>query len=574
MVELKDVNELLVENGLEEANLPFLSTGPARISFMAFQPKGDILPAADSLSVSGAVLAEQMTGFLSLAHTESVDCAICPEYSCPWNSLVASVQAGIFPRQGALWSIGCESITPTQVADRVTQLEATGITVLATTLVPGPGRFINFVCHLFHTVDEAGNGARVALLQAKTTPMGGTNYERDGLICGGRIFRFGRPGENRLVCLICSDVLSTDFRDRIVPELQMNTIVIHLQLNKDSAAAGFSEYRSRCCYIQPRTTEILCLNWAAGTRIRVGSGFQELVSDPKTIYYRTAHEIDGSDNEIIGNHRKGCFLTYWESMRTAAFIFHPDPQVFQFRASKPLMIGAAPAVKRTAPNMEARYEWEAGEWMNATNDADDKFGAYMAANPEAQPHLSPYLDRHVDLERLMQLSTGFALDEDSFDWRQMPSFRLAGDETSARLRLCWSQSGKGADQRSECQRRFRALALAIRDSPSLLPRLSAFNGADLNLTYDSTPIFRKFRNLVVGEKRGTVVFLGMDPPSTTLNDVKDRLSKRLYDHGEDRQILSVLYRDAEGCLKDHMDSTSSPSINDDPGVDPVDILNA
>ena len=87
-------------------------------------------------------------------------------------------------------------------------------------------------------------------------------------------------------------------------------------------------------------------------------------------------------------------------------------------------------------------------------------------------------------------------------------------------------------------------------------------------------MFRKFRNVVSGDKRGTVIYLGMQPAPEALDWTKDQLSKRLYDHNEDRQILSILYRDTSGALKDHMDDMLPPGIADDPNIDPVDISNA
>lgn len=571
VVELKDVNDCLAENGLGVARLAFLSTAPDRIRFLIFQPKGDIVPTDNSLSVAGtALLGEQMAKFLTLAKDKNADFATCPEYSCTWDALMSSVEAGVFPKIGALWSICCESISPAQFDEVERRLTGCGVVTIRPELIDGSGCFLNLLCHLFHAKDLDGRDVRVLLTQAKTASMGGTDYERDRLICGRQIFRFGIPGENRLVCLICSDVLGNDFRNAIVHELQNNTLVVHLQLNRDSASAGFRDYRNQCCYTMPRTTEILCLNWASGTRLRKENEFHLWVEEPKTIYYRPLDGVDGKDAEIIENHKKGCFLVCWDEFKTAAFIFHPDAQIFQVKISKPLMVGAAPAAKRTAPRVEARYEWVRSGWSESGQDADDSFDKYLAGNPQVAAHLAPYGDRHVDLERLMQFATGFVLDEASFHWSKLPSFKLARDDTSSRLRLCWSLKGVGAEHRTECQRRFRSLVNVVDDTAKLPNRLAVFRGSAVRLTYASTPRFQQFRNLVSGSARGTVVFLGLDPEKETLNGVRDQLEKRLYDYNEDRQILSVLYRDASGLLVDHMDSTP-PAVNDDPANDPVDI---
>ncbi len=571
MVELTDVNDYLGALGHGSAHLPFLSSGPERIYSLIFQPRGDIDAAPLSLSTSSASsLAVKMKGFLSEAEKLRVAFAACPEYSCPWSSLTEFVLEGGRPPRGSLWSICCESITPAALEGVAKLLTGAGIKVIEPTIQDGTGTFLNLVCHLFWVVDAVGNHALIALLQAKTYPMGGIDYERDHLIVGNRIFRFGNAGENRLVCLICSDVLGPSLKQTIINELLSDTIIIHLQLNKNSADASFRQYRELCGSRNPRTTEILCLNWAGGTRLRKDAEpYHVLVQEPKSIFYRPVHEIECSDQSIYENDKLGCFLAYHHEYRTAAYVFHPDEQMFAFRTSKPVMIGSAAVTRRTGLTAVIRYEWRADQWQAATESVNDKFGEFLADNPLAKVHLADFENRHVDLERLMQFATGNVLSAADFEWSKIPSFRLANDETSARMRACWSNIGDGADQRGECQTRFKALVTAIAEPSKLPNRLAAFRNLRPKLTYDSLP-FKQLRNIADGDVRSTVAFLGFEPPKAVLRGVSKKLQAALYGVGQVPSDMSLLYLDVKGQLVDHMD-TEPPSISDDPGSNPIGI---
>lgn len=575
VVELVDVADFLQGHGLQDAQLNFLSNAPDRITILLVQPKGTIDATTTKLAISNPeVMAAKMTSFVELASTSNVDIAVCPEYSCPWEALLASVEGGMFPRQGALWALCCESITPGQLEAAKERASNVGLTVLQPPIALSAGHFLNCLCYLFIGSDQEGQEVRILLIQPKTSPMGGTDYERDSLIPGNTIFRFGQQNSNRLVFLVCSDVLGEDFKNNIVPSLNMDTFLFHLQLNKDSAAEGFREYRDRCCNILPRTTEILCLNWAKGTSIRAGGKTLVTIDEPKSIYYRVAEGIRARDEDIVANHRNGIFLSYWEQQRTAAYIFSPDEQVFRISTSKPVMRGAAAAVGlRTGPKAEARYEWRDDSWCLSEEDSNDRYAEYLHNYAQLETHLEPYANKHIDMERLVQFSTGFGLDENWYDWKSLVSFRLANDDTSGRLRLCWSEQGDGAQHRLESFKRLRALLFVVDDASARPVRLSVLKDKPIALSYNSTPQWQRIRNLKSGENYATAVYLGADPSAEILDITKRKLDKRLYDFDQDTQRLSILYRDHTGALKDHMDSFT-PAVNDDPAADPASITSS
>jgi hypothetical protein len=575
VVELVDVDDYLLEQGIQGANFSFLSTAPDRITLLIAQPNAVIDATATSLHSSDTeTMVSKMLSFLELAGTTNVDVAVCPEYSCPWEALLAFVECGNFPRQNALWAICCESITPEHLNAAKERAAQAGLFVLQQNVVQNAGNFLNCLCYLFLGTTVAGDLVKVLLIQPKTYPMGGVDYERDSLILGRTIYRFGREHSNRLVVLVCSDVMGDDFKRDIVQQLALDTLVIHLQLNPDSAAPGFREYRDSCCTMIPRTTEILCLNWAKGSKIR--SGDKDLVSidEPKSIYYRVEKEIRAKDEDIVQNHKKGVFLSYWQEQRTAAYLFSPYEQVFHISTSKAVMTKAAGAVGiRSGLKALRRYEWVNSTWSEAEQDSDDSYAAYLHQIAEFQSHLGPFTDKLVDMERLVQFSTGFGLGDNWYDWRTLPSFRLAHDDTSGRLRLCWSEVGAGPRHRLESFNRLRSLLYVV-DEPSRLPlRLVGLKGTPIKLHYTDSPAWQRITNLKSDAGYGTAVYMGSCPSTRYLESAKRMLQSALYDFNIDKQKLSILYRDHTGALKDHMDSFT-PAVNDDPGDDPKNIASS
>lgn len=571
MVDLVEANEALKAIDIGEACLTFLGTGFEKISTLILQPCADLVTSTDGIhAVRRDELALKALAFLRLANARNIDFAAAPEYLFPWPVLIDAVRTGVFPRWGSLWSICFESIKPDELENVVQVLKQNEITVIEAALAPSGGEFISLLCHLFWASNVDGRPVPVIIFQAKTAPMGGVDFERNGLICGTVIYRFGRADENRLVCLVCSDSLNPALQVEVVDKIRQNTIIAHLQLNADPSAAGFRSYRDHFNCSAPRSVEILSLNWAKGVAIVKDGNRIPLIVQPKSIYYRALDGVNDSDADVLRNDQKGCYLTNFSRYRTAAYVFHPDENVFEFKISKPLMIGAAAVARPTGLLMVARYEWDAKDWTPCAQHADNRFNSYLSGKPATDAHLTPYKSHPMDLERVIQLSTGNILTDDAFHWKGMLSFRLEEDDTPSRLQLCWFDDGLGGQSRNECLRRFNSL-VAIVDNPTKLPaRLACFRASKPSLTYNQSPQVRRYRNLVVDENRATVINLGSAPTDSVLESTKDKLSKRLYDCGEDILLLSILYRNDAGDLEDFMDAIP-PLISQDPDCDPTSI---
>jgi hypothetical protein len=576
MPRVKDVTDAeLQQHGLKAPQLAFLSKDPGLVDLLLFQPSGQVIANnAGPRPADNQLMSVQMAGFLQQAVELGVDLAACPEYACPWNVLVESISSNVFPVTGKLWAIACEAVS----VDDLRRFEAT-VAAHCKVIHEWPqagvaGQYMDCLCFLFVTQDLHGNAVRVVLIQRKTHAMGGTTYEYEGLIPGDVLYRFGGPEDWKVVALLCSDVLAPRFQEEIVPQLRYDTLVVHLQLNSNPSSVGYRAYRDNCCSYAPRNTEIVCLNWARGTVLLENEKEIPLITEPKTIWFRSVQEVALSDEAITHNHREGCFFSYLETTRSAAFVFSPDQQLFHLKTTKPSVSGLATNAQRTGPVMVRRYVWDGTSWQIAATHSDDRFRSFwLDPHEPLRSLLEQYASKEIDCERLIQFCIGCGLDTGWNGVKELPSFRFASDDTSRRLRLCWSEDGEGFAYRDECLQAFQGFAGAVSNTARFSHRLAAFKDRVFSVSLVATPTHKSFRNLHIQDgPSATAVFLGLAPRLAKLNEIRARLTARLLDVNEDTELMAIWYLDPTGALADHMD-TVTPAITSDPKKSPLDITN-
>jgi len=572
MVEIRGVDEaLLGSHGLSVPIFPFLSPEPGYIRVAMFQPQGVIAATADGVRALDHVqMNAQMRAFLSYANAASADLVACPEYSCTWDALGNAIEAGITPPQGSLWLIGCESLQLSRLDAQLSRLRGHARVIYGGPTGGSENAFLDCLCYVFQAENYEGTTSTVVLIQAKTHQMGGDDYEYAHLACGNVIYQFGGGDLNRLVTLLCSDVLGPSFQEKIVPHLLERTLVVHLQLNPNPSAPTYRAYRDACCSVAPRNTEILWLNWAAGTKL--DGAEEDLIVEPKTMLFRPMHELDTSEGRIAANHELGCFLSYHEQLRSAVFTFAPQANVFHFQTTKPFVAGPAANAIRFGPRMVERMEWVGGAFQVCPDDSADQFNQYWLCALVA-PHVQPYLPRKVDIERLIQFCIGRSFDRDWNDWRRLPSFRLESDDTSCRLSVCWATTGRGATYRDSCRSDFQGFVRVLAQPSKFSARLERLKHGAPYIRYNESPTYLRFRNLHSSDgNRATAVFLGFNPPQHRLASAKRALVTQLADVNEDPEMLAIWHLNDDGSLADFMEG-DDPSFVSDPSIHPAAITN-
>ena len=574
-----NVSQAMEEHGLRNPVLPFLARDSDYIKILLFQPCATIVADDDGVhSQHRQHMTAQMTAFISKAKDLDVDLAACPEYSCTWDAILQAVETGNLPSPGKVWALACESATREEFEDVRTRIGDRLRIIFDAAVLDASGNFIDPLCYLFSTELADGSVVSVALVQAKTHQMGGDDYERSFLKKGNKLYRFKNNDEssNSLLSILCSDALNASVSERVRELHGQNCLVLHLQLNKRPEAPAFRAYREHCCTFAPRTTEIICLNWAAGTALLTDAGEVPLVTEPRTILFRAITELDAGDDRIKHNHGKGCYLTNLQQQRTAAFVFCPDPRLLYLETTKPVTAGPAQNAMRSGPRMIDIFGWDEGTatWGALAPGADDRFRtSWLDPHAPIQALLNPILPEHLNAERLIQLCVGKATTTDWADWTRLRSFELADDDTARRLTLCWSHEGTGYQYRHECLRLFQIFATTVTQVDNFSPRLSEFKDDTFEVAY-RTKMSKTFRNLHLSNDRSaTAVYLGSVPGHRQLDETKRRLISGLQQTGSDTELVAIWFHDQDMQLRDFMD-LQTPKVNDDPGENPVSITSA
>jgi hypothetical protein len=155
------------QHGLIMSPLKALVPDESLYELLLIQPSGKITAGSDGVRNSDAATAAgKFKDFLIRASNLKVDLAVAPEYSCPWVVVEESINAGRVPGEGALWLLGCESITPeglAELAGRCGGVKWVYEPVAAT----ATAKFLDPVYYLFRASDVSGRSQVVALVQFK-----------------------------------------------------------------------------------------------------------------------------------------------------------------------------------------------------------------------------------------------------------------------------------------------------------------------------------------------------------------------------------------------------------------------
>jgi len=112
------------------------------------------------------------SGFLDSAVHHHADLVVAPEYCVPWT-VVEEIVAGRYrPPQGAIWVLGCESISPRDLQDLGHRFQAADHCVfLHEQLDPRQAvqrRYVDTLLYVFWAHDQNGQSVLVLLAQFKT----------------------------------------------------------------------------------------------------------------------------------------------------------------------------------------------------------------------------------------------------------------------------------------------------------------------------------------------------------------------------------------------------------------------
>jgi hypothetical protein len=536
--------------GLELPKITALDADGSSYRTVLFQPKGEV----EFLSTDGqfrignqdeALASSKFQKFFDTID-DNVALAVTPEYSCPWNTIRQQISDGNLPKMGNLWVIGCESIMPKELKAFKADFKDSLTIICEDEIETDPeDKFYDPVCIFFKTTETtSGNERDILVIQFKVQAMGGTKIEADHMILGRRRYIISNNlGDSIfLAVIICSDALILSDPCSIDPRfLPQPFLLLHLQLNPSSKYEAFKRYRMNYFLTSAKNDdkEVICLNWADGTKIHGGKGAVELESGGTAIFIKTP-ELDVSASRIAANDELGMAYHHWKSGETAVFQFAPEEGIFLFETYKCAQY-LAPAAnrKRTGPKMLTFYSWQTTDFI------DKKFGPadYEASlnhliglsfsAEEFFPLFSGGLPT-LDMERLIALTVGNVFPQYdnhgqiTSNWDtivNLRSMRLESSEFSNRLTFLFEKDLETVEKKRKIFVNYSA-ANQLLKANKIIPKIKRFEGfsPEGKLYYSKT-----FQNLLSkdGNKRATFVFIGMENSDCQAQIMFGRLVKIL-----------------------------------------------
>jgi len=556
-ISICDVEDVLRARTLTNPSLAALKPTDQSYRALLLQPSGPILANDTRIGPLDRDFADrQATTFLSLATTGGHHLVVTPEYYLPIATLLKSVQGATFPAEGALWVLGCESMTPAQLE----QFEKNcagycDVIYDKDTAAAVQGIYFDPVAYCFVTKDKEGNSRRVVIFQFKTISSRDSHFfENKNLRCGNLIYQFkGDDGVLALSTIICSDAFSIAANEAVRGKLARLATLIHIQLNPKPRHADYLRYRIDTFSKNKdlNNCDIVCLNWAENMiQYDAPEGKPEAWhNESGSACYISDHRCSSNDEEIEKNERRGLYYSKHVKHRHVLH-FHYSPAVFELTIAKIAQTGSYVHDNTLGPKVDARYTWdeEHQNWKADSTCPEAGLSNLFAltSHVEAAFTALKFVDSRLRVERAIALSCGLAKSKVTwFKAGELDSCKLGEDEILQRATLALDRDVPAREAREARMKKVAALnrILGTQQLPRQIRDLSG-GGTCVDWQAD-LPHVNIFKT---GSQPALVAYLGMDPNPATVRNVSDAAFEllRLENNENHRHRIAVCYYNADG----------------------------
>lgn len=554
-----DVEDVLALRGLETPDLALLQATHQSYRAFLLQPSGPIH--ADTqrigpLNLAGA--AAQADALLKLAAERGDQLVVTPEYFLPVNSLAKAAQGGPFPAEGALWVLGCESMTPARLANF--KEHCAGYCDVIYEEDPAPavqGNYFDPVAYCFITRDADKNFKRVVLFQFKTAPSRDDHgFENKQLRCGRAIYRFqGKDGYIKLSTIICSDALDLGEDANANKKLSDRTVLIHIQLNPKPKQTDYRRYRNEVFRRSPVTTDcdIICLNWAQNVVQHNSPDHapHEWKNESGSAWYLPERRCSVKDDEVANNESKGLYYTRHEKKRHVLH-FHYDEAVFALTVPKVMQDGAAVHDVLIGPQVDTRFTWnaDAGTWQESASCPETGWSAIINASPEVTAAFQSLTDikNRLDIERAISLSCGPHTMKDQ--WHRVDNLdvcRILETEVVGRATLQLDRDAAASEERQKRISRVTVLG-HILQTATLPPQIKDLASGGASISW--SPKSPNTNVTKAGARPALVAYLGENPPLDVVKTISENAFELLRRENKGNETrVAVCYRTVAGETK-------------------------
>lgn len=556
-MEITPVSLVLPRFGFNEPKFKALIPNEESYKLLLFQPKGDIEIGDDYIRHRDRHLADlQFRKFLQKAQEAKADLVVSPEYSMPWDVLISEVKADNIPEIGKLWALGCESLAYSQLESIRIQL-AGKAELIYEPLEPEEDRFVCPLAYVFKAsaLSCPSQLSTIILVQFKTYPMGGIDFEINRMQKGTQVYQFGDGLSNlRLISLICSDAFA--FKDSHAEIIYSRTLILHIQLNAKPRHNHFRSYRSKIFNFFGDETEIICLNWAQNVHSSQSGVEKDWNNASCSAWYLRPNKFDTCDATLSDNHRLGLYYTHSDDLRLHALFLNFEPAMFLLQATKVAHIAVpGPMSMRLGPRIIHTFVWKTSsvndnDWID-TLSIDDGFSKISDASGNAKTAIDLLANENpFAAERVLALCTGKI--GQSKEWYRVDKLDSIGidlSENISRLTFCQDSDEPMSEFRITRLKRCARLWDILKDSDSLPPALSDFKIGFSFEWSDKSP----HQNMISAKGiPATVMYMGEDALDTRIKNIATRIAENLRDTYADPekyrqavQRLSLWYRSGQ-----------------------------
>lgn len=530
-ISICDVESVLRARSLTNPSLDALKPNDQSYRALLLQPTGPIL--ADNTRIGPMDLAfadMQATKFLELATAKGHHLVVTPEYYLPIKTLLKCVQGATFPDIGALWVLGCESMTPAQLdkfeADCAGHCEVIFDKGSAAAV---QGIYYDPVAYCFVTKTDGGDDRRVVILQFKTISSRDLHYfENKNLRCGNLIYQF--KGVDRLLSLstiICSDAFKVSANESVRKTLADRATLIHIQLNPKPRHTDYLRYRldtfSKTKDLN--NCDIVCLNWAENiVQFDAPDGKPEAwKNESGSAWYISDHRCSSNDDEVENNERRGLYYSRHIKHRHVLH-FHFSAAVFELTVAKLVQDGWYLHDNNLGPKLDVRYTWDEmhQDWTPNTECPDPGLAKLLSLNSNVEAALSHLKnsESRLQVERAIALSCGLTKSKGNwFKAGELDSCKLKEDEVVRRTTLCLDRDSTAKEARELRVKRVAALHKILNTQKNLPFQIRDLAGGGAHVMWTAnTPHSNVFKD---GVQPALVAYLGTDPDEGTVRSVSN-----------------------------------------------------
>lgn len=532
-------------------------------STMLLQPEGNIVGNENRVGNADQTGATAMyLQFLREAMVRQIDLVVTPEYSVPWHVVNDIAPGTLCPPKGAIWALGCESITPAEfrhIKQQINERSAERMLIIHEPFdsrQEAQKRYIDPLLYAFWATDPDGAEVLCLLVQFKTEPCRDHgDVELRSLYLGSRVYVFNE-GVNciRLLGIICSDAFA--FTDELVDACHRNSLILHIQLNPNPTHPDYARYRNRLFSVGSKNhSELLCLNWARNVvEHQANNSNVNWNNIAGSVWYITPDKFAGRDTAINSLHFQGAYHSLAQSNKWHAFFFNYAPQVFIIHKQKVFNSGPQRIATQIGVESVQTLAWDAAANQWTAIVPDDGFSSLLNNYNHLKASLIDFCSTNpIGVERALEMLEGPSGTPDTwYRYDELDSWLVGPDESIKRVTVHQQIDNTKSGVQFRLRRLTRAeSAITLHGQGIDWPPEIADIGDGFRFVWSELEPHSNIQPSRAAVQSATLVYLGEEANINVVRSIYKKLAQALFLHASRRanenNDLSLI-----SCCKDRL----------------------